>query len=368
MPIKGYGVLRAAVVDSRIETAGTPHYQIHLRAAGADYRAAVNVRSQQSPPELLYLAVDAFSHPVLDQLRALPDGFTDLPGTPGGAALDYIRGNLFDRLRMRPVPTAEPGPENDLGDFLDHYVRRALGDPQARAFVFGQSWGPEQKADKVFDFRPGNGVHDVHMNQGNSGRFADDDGVFQDGALLLHFPGPDGAGGAGGASGADGVPGASADGAWADGASADVWVAIFLAFQSQAWHTDDITGHTLPDVPSPGPAPTPGPGEPDHLVRIVGALVNPVGPAPEPETVTLLNTTPGEIDLTGWKIADRAGNRYPLTGRVAAGAATLVALGAPVQLGNRGGAITLLDARGLKVDGVAYTADQASREGWTIAF
>jgi uncharacterized protein YukJ len=275
---------------------------------------------------------------VLDQLRALPDGFTDLPSTPGGAAVDYIRGNLFDRVAMRPVPTAEPGPENDLGDFLDHYVRRALADPAARAFVFGQSWGPEQKADKVFDFRPGNGVHDIHMNQGNSGRFADDDGVFQDGALFLHFPDTDG------------------------------WVAIFLAFQSQAWHTDDITGHTLPDVPSPGPAPTPGPGEPDHLVRIVGALVNPVGPAPEPETVTLLNTTPGEIDLTGWKIADRAGNRYPLAGRVAAGAATLVALGPPVQLGNRGGAITLLDARGLKVDGVAYTAGQAGREGWTIAF
>jgi len=39
-----------------------------------------------------------------------------------------------------------------------------------------------------------------------------------------------------------------------------------------------------------------------------------------------------------------------------------------VQLGNRGGTITLLDARGLKVDGVAYTADQSGREGWTITF
>ncbi|GIE31623.1 hypothetical protein Ait01nite_046680 [Actinoplanes italicus] len=26
---------------------------------------------------------------------------------------------------MRPVPTAAPGPENDLGDFLDLFVRRA---------------------------------------------------------------------------------------------------------------------------------------------------------------------------------------------------------------------------------------------------
>jgi uncharacterized protein YukJ len=334
MPIKGYGVLRAAVVDRRIETTDTPHYQIQLRAAGVDYRAAINVRSQQRPPELLYLAVDSFAHPLLDRVRALPDGFTELSSDSSGAALDYIRGNLFRRELLRPVPTAEPGPENDLGDFLDHYVRRATGDADARAFVFGQAWGPEPATpDKVFHFLPGNGVHDVHMNQGNSGRFADDDGVFQDGGLLLHFP--------------------------AD----DSWVAIFLAFQSQSFHTDDTTGHTLPGIPEPGQVPE----EPDHLVRVVGALANPVGPAPEPETVTLLNTSPAEINLAGWQIADRAGNRCTLAGRLAAGETTRVGV-APALLGNRGGTITLLDAQGLKVDGVAYTADQAGREGWTITF
>ncbi|WIM98344.1 DUF2278 family protein [Actinoplanes oblitus] len=336
MPIKRYGVLRAAVVDRKIETTDTPHYQIHLRAAGVDYRAAVNVRSQQSPPELLYLAVDAFAHPVLDLLRTLPDGFTELESHPGGPALDYIRGNLFQRQDMRPVPTAEPGPENDLGDFIDHYVRRALDDPEARAYLFGQAWGPEPKADKVFHFSPGNGVHDIHMNQGNEGRFSGDDGVYQDGGLLLSF--------------------------------GDAWVAIFLAFQSQAWHTDDITGHRLPAVPDPGPAPTPGPGEPDHLARIVAALANPVGPAPEPESVTLLNASPADLDLTGWALLDRAKNRQPLTGVLAAGAALRVAVTAPVTLGNRGGMITVLNADGLKVDGVAYTAEQAAREGWTIVF
>jgi len=33
-----------------------------------------------------------------------------------------------------------------------------------------------------------------------------------------------------------------------------------------------------------------------------------------------------------------------------------------------GGVITLLDADGLKVDGVAYTRDQARREGWSTVF
>jgi hypothetical protein len=39
-----------------------------------------------------------------------------------------------------------------------------------------------------------------------------------------------------------------------------------------------------------------------------------------------------------------------------------------VTLGNKGGAITLLDAKGLKIHGVAYTEEQAGREGWTVVF
>ena len=41
---------------------------------------------------------------------------------------------------------------------------------------------------------------------------------------------------------------------------------------------------------------------------------------------------------------------------------------APVQLGNRGGLITLLNPDGLKVDGVAYTQAQADAEGLSIVF
>ena len=51
-------------------------------------------------------------------------------------------------------------------------------------------------------------------------------------------------------------------------------------------------------------------------MRIVGALINPVGPAPEAETVTLLNATPHDVDLTGWAILDRLKQRMTLTGPV----------------------------------------------------
>jgi hypothetical protein len=39
-----------------------------------------------------------------------------------------------------------------------------------------------------------------------------------------------------------------------------------------------------------------------------------------------------------------------------------------VPLSNDGGIITLLDAQGLKVDGVSYTKTDAGKPGWTIVF
>jgi hypothetical protein len=141
------------------------------------------------------------------------------------------------------------------------------------------------------------------------------------------------------------------------------WIAIFLAFQSQAWHTDDTTGHALDDTPPrPGTAGT----EP---ARVIAALVNPIGGAPEAETITLINASPAPIDLTGWRIADRGKHTCPVpAGELAAGATVVITPSNGVALGNNGGIITLLDPRGLKIHGVSYTAEQSHDEGWTIVF
>ena len=173
----------------------------------------------------------------------------------------------------------------------------AIQESDAVVYAFGQRWGPEATTkDKIFKFLPGNGVHDIHMNQGNVPPFQGDDTVWQDGGLLFQFP------------------------------SADQWVALFLAFQSQAWHTDDRTGHTITDVITPGPGPTPNPSEPDHAVRIIAALVNPIGPAPEQETVTILNASPTSIDLNDWQIADKMKNKARLSGTLEAGSTQLISL------------------------------------------
>jgi uncharacterized protein YukJ len=336
MPLSRYGVLVARAVDRRREGAedDTPHYQIRLQdAAGTSYRAAVNVRSRQAPPDLLYVADTDFRHPVTARLLELEAGWHGLPSRADGAALDFVRGNLFDPAELRSLPPDLPGVDNDLADLLDHHVLRAIADPSARLYVYGARWPTEPAPDKVFGFRPGNGVHDVHMNQGSSGTFRRDNGVWQDGALLLHLTGE------------------------------DRWVAVFLAFQSQAWHTDDDTEHPLETAP-------PRPEEPGREpVRIIAALANPRGPAPEAETVTLLNASPAAVDLTGWRLADQAAHTCAIPGiEVAAGDTLVVRLHDGVQLSNRGGGLSLLDPQGLKVDGVSYTRQMAQREGWTLVF
>ena len=360
MPLKNYGVLVGRAIDRQLASGSNAHYQVHMIDSHNDYRIAINVMSALAPSELQYLIVSNFSHPLLDGFAALEPGWHPLTGRPTGAGgegrdvgLDFIRGNLFDPRDMRVLPFNVPGPDNDLNEKLDHYIQRAMADEEAVAYAFGERWGPEEIKDKIFGFAPGNGVHDIHMNQSNVGRFTGDDGVYQDGALLLHFPGQ------------------------------KQWVGIFLKFQSQGWHTDDKTGHSLPgepqvpsgppsdqDEPPPGPYDPnghPTPDNPDGAVRIVAALANGVT-SPETETVTLLNTTNAAIDLKGWTLLDRDKHRMALTGVIAAGDTLRVTLAKPAELPNKGGLITLLDARGLRVDGVSYSKAQASRPGYSIKF
>ena len=348
MPLSRYGVLKARPVDRRLGVdKKSPHYQIRTVAGDLDHRIAVNVKSQQAPSEVLYLVKEHFEHSITDILAELHDGFRQLDRVPIGGGLDFIRGNLFDPMEMIPLPHDVPGPDNDLNEKLDAIVQRALADEAAMIYAFGQEWGPEQTPDKYFGFRPNRGVHDIHMNQGNSGQFKRDNGVWQDGGLIFQFP------------------------------NQSQWIAVFLAFQSQAWHTDDRTGDALaqpptqpgtdtgPNVPQPDVLPTDD--LPDGLVRIVGALVN-SSTSPERETVTLLNTSNREISLAGWQLADKQKNKMPLSGALPAGETLRVQIRAPMVLSNKGGIITLLDERGRKVYGVSYTKSQTRNVDWTIPF
>lgn len=348
MPLPHYGVLKARPVDRRLGSGRNPHYQILAVDEHDRYRIAVNVKSKLPPSELEYLIVPHFHHMRTGMLEELAPGWHELPSRPDSLALDYIRANLFSFGDLTPLPFTAPGPDNDLNEKIDQYVQRAMADEDSWLYAFGAPWGPESMRDKVFGFSPGRGVHDIHMNQGNSGDFVRDDGVWQDGGLLFWFP------------------------------NQQQWVAVFLKFQSQVIHTDDSSGHRLPGEPGGIPSDRqPGAGTrptwppthevPDGLVRIVAAQVNTIE-TPEDETVILLNTSPLAIDLTGWALADTQKRRKPLAGTLNPGETKVIHVRPDIELSNKGGIISLLNAQGLKVHGVAYTREQAQHPGWTIVF
>ena len=337
MAIPDYGVLVGRVSDRQLATPKKNHYEVRVEAAGASYRIAVNVQSQDKS-EVLYRVVDDFQHPMTAQLAALADGRHPLPSTPGGLALDFTREHLVARAEMEALPLSAPGTDNDLNDKIDKYVTNAMTSAAPRIYAFGSYFIDPGKRDPYFGFNPGQGIHDVHFNQGNSGAFKKDNGVFQDGALLFHFP------------------------------DQNRWSAIFLAFQTQSWQTDaqgNPTTVVQPDDDGPIAVPPPAPGA--ERLRIVAIMANAKGD-PEIESVTLINASPDDVSLDGWALSDRNQNKFPLKGKLAAGNASRITIAKPMELSNKGGAVSLLDPAGKIVDGVSYTKAQASQEGWTIVF
>ncbi|AOZ93760.1 YukJ family protein [Paenibacillus crassostreae] len=219
MPVQRFGVLKCKVTAYKEERDDRdPHFQIEVvDDQGTHYRISVNVMSRSEQSEVLYLVDEDFNASAISILPNIKLGFTPINHNNRDIALDYIRSSLFDPSSMKPLSHHITGPNNDLNDLMEHYIQKAINE-DALLYVYGSRWGPEKNRDHIFRFQPGNGLHNVHMNQGNKGRWKGDNASYQDGGLLIQFK--------------------------------DHWVGIFLAFLSQSWCTDEkghpteFCGHT----------------------------------------------------------------------------------------------------------------------------
>jgi uncharacterized protein YukJ len=209
MPVENYGILKCRAIDTRLErTDDTPHFQIHCVDDNKNhYRAVVNVMSKQYPSELLYL-ID-FEFPF-KKINAFSQGtaFTAL-----NKGLDYIRDNFFNPRDMAALAFDIPGEDNDLLELLDNHIKAAIKE-NAYIYIFGSRFENKEAKDRIFRFSPLVGMHNIHMNQGNMSEYSDNNGIYNDGALFIHY---------------ENEPSCTA---------------IFLAFQSQSWCTDD-SGHAI---------------------------------------------------------------------------------------------------------------------------
>ncbi len=357
-----YGVLRGRVDRfAREDDFDSPHLQIRIvDGDGKAWRVPVNILSKDGSLLVFHRADPLLSNPVLAGLESLGAGFKMLPPASRSAttALDYLRSPLFAWPTGVAAPHTGPGHDDDLQDAIIIYLEQAQ-DQNAELFAFGEIFpAPGQSPNpRPIDHEVGTmqGVHNIHMNQGNPpGPFASDNGVFQDGGLILKL--------------------------------ATRYVGLFLRFQSQHLPTDDRTGGRIPSsqpvLPGgdiiigggggtgDGDVPVTPPPVTHPAVYIERALVNPVGADPTREAVVLGNTTTAPADLTGWSIVDRNGNADRLAGIILPGgeSRTIVLSSTGAQLGNRGGTIILKNAAGVQIHAVSYAEADARVEDRYIRF
>jgi uncharacterized protein YukJ len=349
-----YGILRGHVdIFKREDNFDTPHLQIKvIDGHGQAWRAAVNVLSGDHSLVIFHRADPLQNHPILAMLPQVAAGFTLLPPASRSAssALDYFRAPLFDWPTGVAVPQTGPGADDDLQDVLVTYLTQ-LREQQGELFIFGakfpESGQPPNPRPIDHEFHTLQGIHDIHMNQGNPkpGQFAKDNGVFHDGGVILKF--------------------------------ASRYVGLFLRFQTQWLPTDNVSGDRLAGakpIPAGGMLPPDNGEHPSPVthpaVYIERALVNLVGDEPGNEVVVLGNTTTAAIDVTGWSIVDKNSKADVLQALVLPGGESrkVVLSGNGAQLSNKGGTITLKNATGVQVHAVSYSKEDAIQEDTYIRF
>jgi hypothetical protein len=168
----------------RNETQYHVHATLEVASGGGsrEWDSAINVGTDDADDLLKYRLVFDFHHALRSMLAAAEAGFHDLTVTKDLPALDFLRSDLLagtGRWRESDVMDGSDGAEPAAS--IMRLLRRARQDG-LDVYVFGRTY-------KGGDL----GIHDVHMNQGSSGRFAnngrddrnDHNDVWQDGAVLV---------------------------------------------------------------------------------------------------------------------------------------------------------------------------------------
>jgi uncharacterized protein YukJ len=334
-----YGVLRGRPDRyKREDNASTPHLQIRvLDASGQPWRIAVNVQSDTGSDVAFWVVDPLAGHLLLASLPALASGFSSVAGNPGHA-LDYVKAPLFDWKLGRLLPPSGHASSDDLQDLLALYLDQCKN-AGGELYAFGAKF--DRNLHKPIDIEFGNtdglhGIHDIHLNQGNVGAHAPDNGPFHDGGLILTFP--------------------------------DRYLGLFLAFQTQRIPTDGA-GNAAPGAKALSEILGPTPPQSQSAVYIERALINPSGADVGREIVVLANLATTAQTLTNWRLVDKNARTTSINTTLGPGQSALITLdGTGVQLGNQGGNLILQDDRNVQVDAVTYTAADASPDDRYVRF
>ncbi|GEM_PF-4503276 len=167
------------------------HFYIHTVADDQDYSLAVNVRSSKPVTNMRYCLKEPADAAIamLARYMEIPDGLykkTDHPDY----YLDYTIQPLFDDAELTECVDGYTDMIS-LEDRIRALTGESMASPSAFILAFGNLWGPKpHEEDYTFHFLPGQGIHDIHMNQNSpkGSRWAEKDRPCEDGALYFVFP------------------------------------------------------------------------------------------------------------------------------------------------------------------------------------
>ena len=83
-------------------------------------------------------------------------------------------------------------------------------------------------------------------------------------------------------------------------------------------------------------------------------MPNPIGPDENNETVILANRSDTEVSIDLWRLKDRAGGAFTMSGTIAPGSTQRIRLRTSLQLGNSGDSVELVKPNGEAVQTVTY--------------
>jgi uncharacterized protein YukJ len=175
-----------------------PHYHVHVQAGAAVFDSAINLKSLTNI-QIEYRCRSFVDEALFAGIIALADGMHPLAQNSMSGALDYVR---------HPGITGDTGWILQSGNNLIQVFQSQLTNVQ-RLYIFGAEYATHD------------GVHDVHMNQGDpdGSSFQHLDGIWQDGGVIFQY----------------GLPQPRLD-------------VLQIKFETQSLHTDD-QGHPVPWPP-----------------------------------------------------------------------------------------------------------------------
>lgn len=204
-PKLNYHLLRGKVIgmDSQVKNNNFSHLLLLVKYQEDNINkfteVAINENSRLAPFDVQHCIINNFENldkPRCDYYLQQNYGYTKLDNDNllENYGIDYTKYNLKWTISNN----------HEIANLLRNTLLCELNNinEEYEIFVLGTRF--IDKGDNInFGFKGDNGIHDCHMNQFNAGKFAEDNGYYQDGCILLYNK------------------------------SQNTWTGIFIKFQSQ---------------------------------------------------------------------------------------------------------------------------------------